>query len=118
MKKPRKLFRLARKKGNDMNAKRLRKALLNRSKLRAVIANFVFLVLWEVGTRTKDWFGFAVPWIGHVPAPTAVLVAWYVLLGDPGYWHSCYMSTLGVLAGFFCALVSVIPLVLFKAVNK
>lgn len=102
-----------------MNAtKRFRKALFNRSKLRAVIAIIVFLVLWEIGSRSKDWFGFAVPWIGHVPAPTAVVVAWYGLIGDPGYWQSWYMSTLRVLAGFFAAMVVGIPLGLFMAVNK
>jgi len=70
-----------------MISKRLTKSLFSRSNLRAVIAIFVFLVLWEVGSRSKDWFGFPMPWVGHVPPPTAVLVAWYGLLGDPGYWQ-------------------------------
>jgi len=101
-----------------MNIKRFRKELFSRSKLRAIIAIFVFLALWELGSRSNEWFGFTPPWIGHVPAPTAVLVAWYALLGDPGYWQSWYLSTLRVLAGFFAAMLIGIPLGLFMAVNK
>lgn len=101
-----------------MSTKGLSQSLFNRANLRAVIAIFVFLVLWETGSRSKEWFGFVVPWVGHVPAPTAVLVAWYGLLGDPGYWQSWYMSTFRVLAGFFAAMVIGIPLGLSMAVNK
>lgn len=96
----------------------LRKTLFSRASLRAVIALSVFLVLWEIGSQSKQWLGFTMPWIGQVPAPTAVLKAWVELLGDPGYWQSWYMSTLRVLAGFFAAMLIGIPLGLFMAVNR
>jgi len=42
-------------------------------------------------------------WIarGAVPAPTEVLHAWARVIVDPGYWHSWYMSSFRVAAGFF-----------------
>lgn len=96
----------------------VRKALLNRSTLRAAISIVVFLVLWEAGARSKQLFGFALPWVGNVPAPTAVLGAWTELLGDIGYWQSWYMSLLRVLAGFLAAMVIGIPLGLLMAVSR
>ena len=77
---------------------RLRKAVVSRTTLRAIISLVVFVVLWEVGSRSRQWFGFAAPWIGNVPAPTAVAASWAHLLGDKGYWQSWYMSLARVLA--------------------
>lgn len=96
----------------------IRKALLSRTMLRAIISIVVFLVLWEVGSRSKQWFGFVVPWVGNVPAPTAVLAAWLKLLGDLGYWQSWYMSLIRVLAGFVAAMIIGIPLGLLMAVSR
>jgi len=96
----------------------LRKAVLSRSMLRAIVSIIVFLVLWEIGSRSKQWFGFTVPWVGNVPAPTAVIAAWAGLLGDFGYWQSWYMSLMRVLAGFFAAMVIGIPLGLLMAVSR
>jgi len=66
----------------------VRKALLSRSMLRAITSVVVFLVLWEIGSRSKQWLGITVPWVGNVPAPSSVLSAWGRLLGDLGYWQS------------------------------
>lgn len=96
----------------------IRKAVLNSSTLRALISIAVFVLLWEIGSRSKQWFGVAVPWVGNVPAPSAVLVAWSKLLGDLGYWQSWYMSLLRVLAGFVAAMVVGIPLGLLMAVSR
>ena len=70
---------------------------------KGVFSILVFLVLWEIGSRSKQWialdafswlrdmleaFGFRskyLPWIGAIPAPSAVLVAWKDVLFDPGY---------------------------------
>ena len=101
-----------------MNITRLKKSLFSRATLRAIIALAVFLVLWEIGSRSKQWVGFAVPWVGQVPAPTAVFKAWVGLLGDRGYWQSWYLSLLRVLAGFLVAMLVGIPLGLIMATSK
>ena len=44
----------------------LKNTLLSRSTLRAVIALIVFVALWEVGSRSGQWLGFTVPWVGQV----------------------------------------------------
>ena len=95
-----------------------RNTLFSRATLRAVIALSVFIVLWELGSRSKEWFGFVMPWIGQVPAPSAVVSAWSRLLGDAGYWQSWYLSLLRVLAGFFAAMLLGIPLGLVMAVSR
>ena len=96
----------------------LRKMVFSRATLRALIAITAFIVLWELGARSKQWFGFVVPWVGHVPPPTAVLKVWAGLIGDVGYWQSWYLSLLRVLAGFVAAMVVGIPLGLLMAVSR
>ena len=97
---------------------RFQKKLLSRASLRAVVALVTFVVLWEVGSRSKQWLGFALPWVGQVPAPSAVLRVWAGLLDDRGYWQSWYLSLFRVLAGFTAAMVVGIPLGLLMAVSK
>lgn len=97
---------------------RLRKRLVSRASLRAVIALTVFVVLWEVGSRSNEWLGFPLPWVGQVPAPSAVLAVWRDLIYDPGYWQSWYLSLIRVLAGFLAAMLIGIPLGLLMAVSK
>ncbi|MEP6655839.1 MAG: ABC transporter permease [Betaproteobacteria bacterium] len=97
---------------------KLSRMVFSRATLRALIALTVFVVLWELGARSKQWFGFVVPWVGHVPAPTAVLKVWARLIGDAGYWQSWYLSLLRVLAGFFAAMAVGIPLGLLMAVSR
>jgi NitT/TauT family transport system permease protein len=101
-----------------MTITQIRKAVLSRATLRAIIAVTVFLVLWEVGSRSKEWFGFVMPWVGQIPAPTAVLKAWTGLLGSAGYWQSWYLSLGRVLAGFIAAMLIGIPLGLLMAVSR
>ena len=101
-----------------MGFDKLKKALSNGSIARAVIALVVFFLLWELGARSKQWFGFVMPWIGHIPAPSAVLTVWAGLLGDVGYWQSWVMSMLRVLAGFIAAMLIGIPLGLMMAVSR
>jgi NitT/TauT family transport system permease protein len=96
----------------------MRNALLSRTMLRGILSVVVSLVLWEVGSRSKQWFGVAMPWVGNVPAPTAVLAAWAKLVGDVGYWQSWYMSLARVLAGFVAAMIIGIPLGLLMAVSR
>ncbi|MDY7547697.1 ABC transporter permease [Glaciimonas sp. CA11.2] len=99
-------------------ASRLKKKIPSRAGLRATISLVVFLILWEAGARSKQWLGVSLPWIGMIPAPTAVLRVWAGLLNDRGYWQSWYLSLFRVLAGFIAAMVVGIPLGLLMAVSK
>ena len=97
---------------------RFRKKALSRASLRALISLVVFLLLWELGARSKQWLGYSLPWIGQVPAPSAVLRVWAGLLTNRGYWESWYLSLFRVLLGFVAAMVIGIPLGLLMAVSK
>ena len=97
---------------------KLHRRIFNRSTLRAVVSIVVFIVFWEIGARFKQWFGVAMPWVGQVPPPTAVLATWAHLIGDGGYWQSWYLSFLRVLSGFLTAMVVGIPLGLLMAVSR
>ena len=87
---------------------RLRKKALSRASLRALISLVVFLLLWELGARSKQWLGYSLPWIGQVPAPSAVLRVWVGLLTNRGYWESWYLSLFRVLLGFVAAMLTAI----------
>lgn len=76
------------------------------------------LVLWEMGSQSQNWFGVAVPWISSIPAPTAVMESWWLLLGDRGYWQSWYLSFLRVMFGFLAALLIGVPLGLLMVINR
>lgn len=89
-----------------------------RATRRAIVSLIVFLLLWELGSRSKQWFGVAVPWVGHVPAPSGVLKVWSQLIFDAGYWHSWGASLLRVLGGFGAAMLVGIPLGLMLAVSR
>jgi len=92
--------------------------LTSRSTRRAIVALIVFVVLWELGSRSKQWFGVEMPWIGKIPPPSQVLAAWSGLLDDRGYWQSWLMSGFRVLSGFFAAMLIGIPLGLAMAVSR
>ena len=115
---------------------RAKNILLGRSIVRGLVSIVVFLVLWEIGSRSRQWLGVDVftpvrealgalgfkkdylPWIGAVPAPTAVLKAWGIVLASAGYWQSWYMSIFRVLAGFTAAMLIGIPFGLALAVSR
>jgi NitT/TauT family transport system permease protein len=103
---------------------------------RGVASIVVFLVLWEIGSRSKQWMapemfaplkaflgalGFKkdyLPWIGTVPAPSGVLKAWVEVFATAGYWQSAYMSFFRVMSGFFAAMLVGIPFGLALAVSR
>ncbi len=107
-----------------------------KSLARGLASIVVFLVLWELGSRSKQWLGADIfsplrsglvalgfkanylPWIGAVPAPTEVLAAWVGVVKDPGYWHSWYKSGFRVAAGFIAAMLIGIPFGLMLAVSR
>jgi len=103
---------------------------------RGVASIVAFLVLWELGARSRQWMapefyapfkellvamGFKkdyLPWIGAVPAPSAVLKSWLAVIGQAGYWQSWYMSFFRVMAGFVSAMLIGIPFGLALAVSR
>jgi NitT/TauT family transport system permease protein len=103
---------------NHSNHSKVHGLLGNQSIRRGIIAIIVFLILWEIGSRSESLFGFRMPWIGLVPAPSGVFDSWAGLISDPGYWSSWYMSFVRVLSGFIAAMAIGIPLGLMMAVNK
>ena len=110
--------------------------IFGKSLLRGVVAITLFLLLWELGSRSKQWLPLEsftwlrevllaigwekkyLPWIGAVPAPTEVLKAWALVIGDLGYWSSWYMSFARVLGGFVMAMIIGIPFGLLLAVSR
>jgi len=117
-------------------AARMGRMLTSRTLWRGVASIVVFLVLWEIGARSKEWMapemfaplksllgalGFKkdyLPWIGTVPAPSGVLRAWVEVIGTAGYWQSAYMSFFRVISGFFAAMLVGIPFGLALAVSR
>lgn len=85
---------------------------------RGLVAIIVFLVLWEIGSRSKEWFGHTLPYVGLLPPPSDVAVAWSDVLMKWGYWESWYKSFGRVLTGFIAAQIIGIPFGLMLAVNK
>jgi len=114
----------------------LKKVLSNPEFWRGAASIAVFLILWEIGSRSKQWMapeffapfkellgamGFKkdyLPWVGAVPAPSAVLQSWIGVLGDAGYWQSWYMSFFRVMGGFVTAMIIGIPFGLMLAVSR
>ncbi len=85
---------------------------------RGIASIAVFLIFWEVGSRSQALFGIAFPWISQIPAPSAVLQELVVLVQDPSFWMSALLSTLRVFEGFLAAMVVGIPLGLAMAVSR
>jgi len=114
----------------------LKKVLSNPELWRGAASIAVFLILWEIGSRSKQWMapeffsafkellgamGFKkdyLPWVGAVPAPSAVLQSWIGVLADAGYWQSWYMSFFRVMGGFVTAMIIGIPFGLMLAVSR
>ena len=97
---------------------RMQKFVQSKKLWRGIVAIIAALVLWEIGSRWGDWFGYTLPFIGLVPAPTAVLEAWVKVIPQPGYWESWYLSFRRVLEGFLAAQLVGIPFGLALAVNR
>jgi len=115
---------------------RLNRILTSSVFWRGAISIVVFIVLWELGARSKQWMapeffapfkaflgamGFKkdyLPWVGVVPAPSAVLAAWGDVLTSAGYWTSWYKSFFRVMGGFIAAMVVGIPFGLALAVSR
>src|SRR5262249_61401818 len=88
---------------------RLYQAVASSKFWRGVVATVVFIVLWEIVSRAA---------ISRVPPPSAVVLTFGELMGDPIYWFSCYLSMRRVFLGFFAAMLVGIPLGLAMAVSN
>lgn len=97
---------------------RLRRIIENKKFWRGIVALTCFIVFWQVCSSAKAWFGFELPWIGKIPPPSAVVVAWMEVIPQSGYWQSWYLSFLRVLEGFIAAQIIGIPFGLALAVNR
>jgi len=93
----------------------LERALLTRAQRRALASYGVVLLVWQLGATSAVWLGHRAPWIGNLPAPSAVLGAWRHLLVDAGYWQSWYVSALRVTVGFVTAVIVGVPFALLLA---
>jgi NitT/TauT family transport system permease protein len=114
----------------------LKKKLSNPGFWRGMASIALFLILWEIGSRSKQWMapelftpfkellgamGFKkdyLPWVGAVPAPSAVLDSWSAVFVDWSYWQSWYMSFLRVMSGFIAAMIIGIPFGLSLAMSR
>jgi len=114
----------------------LKKILANPAFWRGVASIAVFLILWEIGSRSKQWMapefftplkgflgamGFKkdyLPWVGAVPAPSAVLGSWAAVFVDASYWQSWTMSFFRVMSGFIAAMIIGIPFGLSLAMSR
>ena len=96
----------------------LAKSLTSASFWRGIVALIGFILLWEAGARSKQWLGFALPFIGLLPPPTEVAVAWLNVLPKWGYWMSWIQSFYRILGGFLLAMLLGIPFGLLLAMNK
>ena len=99
-------------------ATRLQRLVYSRTMVRGVVSIVVFLLFWEICSKSKQWFGVAVPWIGAVPAPSDVMRVWVPLLGEAGYWQSWVKSSVRVFGGFIAAMLVGIPFGLLLAISR
>jgi NitT/TauT family transport system permease protein len=95
----------------------LQKLVASKTFWRGFAAIVMVLILWEIGSRWDEWFGFRLPFIGFIPPPTDVIAAWADILPKWGYWESWYLSFTRVLTGFLTAQIIGIPFGLALAVN-
>ena len=96
----------------------LEKSLTSPEFWRGIVAIVVFLILWEIGARSKEWLGYALPFVGLLPPPSAVGEAWLKVIPKWGYWMSWYQSFARILGGFLLAQLIGIPFGLMLAMNK
>jgi sulfonate transport system permease protein len=85
---------------------------------RGLVSIALFILFWELGSRSGDWLGYALPGISRVPPPSAVAATFADLVRDQSYWSSWLLSTKRVFTGFFAAMLIGIPLGLAMASSR
>ena len=96
----------------------LRETTFSRGRRRALISYSVFVAIWQLGATSARWLGHALPVLGNVPPPTAVLAAWAHLIFERGYWQSWLTSFARVGGGFAAAVVAGVPFGLAMAMSR
>jgi NitT/TauT family transport system permease protein len=89
--------------------------LWGRRRRRAALALSLVLLVWQLGSTSAGRLGYALPWLGRLPAPADVLHAWLDLALEPSYWHSWLASGGRVLWGFAAACAVGVPFSLLLA---
>jgi NitT/TauT family transport system permease protein len=102
---------------SDTLAWRVRRLAFRRPNRRAVFSFVLLACVWQLGATSRGWLGYPLPWVGNLPAPSAVFAAWRALLFDHGYWESWFTSFARVLVGFGAAVAVGVPFGLFMALN-
>jgi NitT/TauT family transport system permease protein len=97
---------------------RLGETMFTRSRRRALTSYLVFVAVWQLGATSPRWLGHAIPVLGTLPPPTAVLAAWGHLILDRGYWQSWLTSFVRVAGGFTAAVVAGVPFGLAMAMSR
>ena len=92
--------------------------MFSRTAVRGAVSITAFLLLWELGSKSKQWFGVDVPWIGAIPGPSDVALVWAGLVGDAGYWQSWLKSAARIFGGFSLAVLIGIPFGLLLATSR
>lgn len=77
---------------------------------RGVVGGLAAILIWELSARAPQLFGFTVPYLGVIPAPSKVFILWVRLMQDPAYWLSWVESVLRVFSGFAAAFMLGVPL--------
>ena len=90
---------------------KMQKLLQNTTFWRGVIAIITFIILWEIGSRFGDITGteWVLPFVGKIPPPSSVFVAFLEVIPKAGYWNSWLQSFLRVMSGFLAAMILGIP---------
>ena len=103
---------------NAFKKSRLRKIFGGKTFWRGLIAIVGFILFWELCSRSKQWFGVEIWWIGKIAPPSSVAAVWSDVVQRTGYWESWYLSLYRVFLGFMIAQIIGIPFGLALAVNK
>jgi NitT/TauT family transport system permease protein len=94
---------------------RVQRWFWRRSRRRAALSLSLVLFIWQFGATSAGWLGYRLPWLGQLPPPADVLVAWLDLALEPSYWLSWLASGARVAMGFAAALSIGVPFGLLLA---
>lgn len=85
---------------------------------RAVVGLVAFVFVWETLANLDAWIDIRAPIVGDLPPPTEVGATVGVLMTDPTFYWSAYMSFRRVMLGFIWAMIIGIPFGLLMATSK
>jgi NitT/TauT family transport system permease protein len=74
--------------------------------------------VWELGSRSEQWFGFYTPSLGALPPPDLVLRTLFRLVGTLEFWQNVWLSSVRVFIGFAAAVLIGVPFGLLLALSR